>query len=390
MHLQPWIILAALSLARIAFGYQFQTVATVATDLTGRFGLSYAQLGGLIGAYNLAGVFAALPLGLLARRFGDRWILGSGLALMTGGACFSVWAPTEFGIGAGRAIAGLGAVALSVLQGKVIADLFAGPRRFMIAISIPICAFPIGLGLAQLVLPPVLAGYGLAGALLTDVVPAGLALLLFAASYRTPARAVAVPSRFALPSGRECLLVLIAGGIWTVYTAGFSGFASYLPSSLSLRGYGLGATALVMTIVTWGNVPGTLAGGGLAARFGGFNIFLIGSLALSVGMTGTAMTGSPVLWAVLLGVVGSIQPGVVMAVGTMSARPENRAVGMGLFYTIYYLGGTFTPALCGMVADYAGRPEGGLLAAAAICLLAIPFYVLHRALAPHETMLVRA
>jgi hypothetical protein len=79
-----------------------------------------------------------------------------------------------------------------------------------------------------------------------------------------------------------------------------------------------------------------------------------------------------------------------MAVGTLSARPENRAVGMGLFYTIYYLGGTFTPALCGIVADYAGRPEGGLLAAAAICLLAIPLYVLHRALASHETMLVRA
>jgi MFS family permease len=88
--------------------------------------------------------------------------------------------------------------------------------------------------------------------------------------------------------------------------------------------------------------------------------------------------------------VGSIQPGVIMAVGTLSARPENRAVGMGLFYTLYYLGGTFSPALCGMVADYSARPEGGLLAAAAISALAIPLYMLHRALASHETMLVRA
>ncbi len=63
---------------------------------------------------------------------------------------------------------------------------------------------------------------------------------------------------------------------------------------------------------------------------------------------------------------------------------------MGLFYTLYYLGGTFAPALCGIAADYAGRPEGGLLAAAGICLLAIPLFVLHRALASHETMLVRA
>jgi MFS family permease len=389
MLLRPWIILAALSLARIAFGYQFQTVATIATDMVARFDLSYAQLGGLIGAYNLLGVVTALPLGLLARRFGDRWVLTVGLVLMTGGACYSAWEPTAFGIGSGRAVAGLGAVAISVLQGKVIADLFAGPR-FMIALSIPICAFPIGLGLAQLVLPPVLAGDGLTAALLTDVVPAALALLLFVASYRAPAGAIAVPRRFSLPSGRECVLVLVGGGIWALYTAGFSGFASYLPAALSLRGYGLGATALVMTIVTWGNVPGTLAGGGLAARFGGFNIFLVGSLALSIGMTGMALTGGAVLWAILLGVVGSIQPGVIMAVGTLSARQENRAVGMGMFYTIYYLGGTFAPGLCGVVADYAGRPEGGLLAAAAICALAIPLYVLHRAMASHETMLARA
>ena len=131
MLLRPWIILAALSLARIAFGYQFQTVATIATDLVGRFDLSYARLGGLIGAYKLLGVFAALPLGLLARRFGDRWVLGVGMALMTGGAA-SVLVADGAAIGGGRAIAGLGAVAMIVLQGKVIADLFAGPR-FMIA-----------------------------------------------------------------------------------------------------------------------------------------------------------------------------------------------------------------------------------------------------------------
>jgi MFS family permease len=199
-----------------------------------------------------------------------------------------------------------------------------------------------------------------------------------------------VPRHFSLPSGQECLLLVIAGGIWTVYTAGFSAFASYLPASLAFRGYGLAVIAAVMTIATWGNVPGTLAGGGLAARFGGFIIFLIGTLSLTIAMVGAALTGWPIAWAVLMGVGGSIQPGVVMAIGTLSARPENRAVGMGLFYTMYYLGGTVAPALCGLVADGVGRPEGGLLAAAAISALAIPLYMLHRALASHEKMLVRA
>jgi MFS family permease len=275
-----------------------------------------------------------------------------------------------------------------VLQGKVIADWFSG-ARFMIGISVSVCAFPIGMGLAQIVLPFVLAQHGLRAALLTGAAPALLALLLFLASYRMTAHNV-VARRFALPSGRECLLLLIAGGTWTVYTAGFSSFASYLPSSLALRGYGLAVAAAVLTIATWGNVPGTLAGGGLAARFGGFRIFMIGTLSLTIGMAGAALTGWPVAWAVLIGVGGSIQPGVIMAVGTLSARPENRAVGMGLFYTLYYLGGTVAPGLCGLAADYAGGPEGGLLAAALLSALAIPLYLLHRRLAAHETMLVRA
>ena len=40
-----------------------------------------------------------------------------------------------------------------VLQNKVIADWFSG-RRFMWAISVSVAAYPIGVGLAQLVLPP--------------------------------------------------------------------------------------------------------------------------------------------------------------------------------------------------------------------------------------------
>ena len=70
--LRPWAILGALALGRIAFGYQFQTVATLGSDLVPLFHLSYAEFGALIGAYMLLGAFVALPLGVLGRWFGDR------------------------------------------------------------------------------------------------------------------------------------------------------------------------------------------------------------------------------------------------------------------------------------------------------------------------------
>ena len=68
------------------------------------------------------------------------------------------------------ASAGVGAVAVIVLQNKVIADWFTG-RCFMWAISVSVAAYPIGVGLAQLILPPVALVYGWRAAFLSDAVP---------------------------------------------------------------------------------------------------------------------------------------------------------------------------------------------------------------------------
>ncbi len=387
MTLRAWFILLALTIGRIGFGYQFQTIATLATDLVPRFGLTYAQLGSLIGSYMLLGVVTALPLGLLGRRFGDRLVLGSGLALMTLGSCFSAFADGPGGMAVGRAAAGVGAVAMIVMQGKVIAEWFSG-RMFMIAIAVTVGAFSIGMGGAQLVLPPLLHAFGLRGALLSDAVPPALAFLLFIGSHRAPPHAAPMPRGFSFPSGREWLLLSIAGIAWMTYTAGFSAFASYLPASLTLRGQGLVLIGLVMTIATWGNVPAILTGGGLAARFGGLGVFLVGTLSMVAGMLCLALTGWAIPGAVLFGVIGGIHPGVVMAASTLSARPENRAVGMGIFYMVYYLGGALAPAVCGMAADAVGNPTGGLLAATLLSALGIPVFMLHRALSRRAGVLV--
>ena len=388
MTLRPWFILLALGLARISFGYQFQTVATLAPDLMPRFGLSYSELGAMIGAYMLMGAFVALPFGMLARRFGDRIVLGAGLALMVAGSIVSVWDDDPGGIALGRGIAGFGAVAMIVLQNKIIADWFTG-KRFMIAIGVSVSAYPIGVGLAQLVLPLIAEAHGARAALASDAVLAAISLLLFLGSYRPSPHLAPVTSKFSLPGPRECLLLAIAGCTWTAYTAGYAGYNSYVPSMLTLRGASLVLIGVVMTIATWGNVPATMFGGGLAARFGALRIFLIGTMFLLVGMVGTALAGGVIFWSVLVGVLGSIQPGIIMAVGTLSARAENRAVGMALFYSLYYAGGAVGPGLCGWVADRYGGPEGGVLAAAALSALVIPLFLLHRRLANHRAMLPR-
>lgn len=387
--LRPLVILAAIVVARIGWGYQFQTVGSLGPLLIPLFHLDYTHFGKLIGAFMLMGTFAALPLGLAGGRFGDRLILAGGLTLMVVGGLVGAWGGGAGGIGLGRTVCGVGAVGMVVIQGKVIADWFHG-RRFLLAISASVAAYPVGVGLGQLTQPPLADAFGWPMAFIVGAAIQAVALALFLASFKAPPRVAAVPRAIAMPSGRECLLAAIAGLVWASYTSGYTGFLSYTPSLMALRGEGPALTGIVIAIATWGTLLPTLFGAGLADRYGAFRVFLIGTSALVIGVAATALTDQPIICAVTLGIIGQVQPGVIQAVGTLSARADYRAAAMGIYYSVYYAAGTVVPALCGYAADLTGGPDGALLCAAAVSAVAIPAYALHRRLGAHATLLARA
>ena len=151
-----------------------------------------------------------------------------------------------------------------------------------------------------------------------------------------------------------------------------------MPTLLSTRGHPKFVTDVVMTVATWGNLPAVLLGGALAARVGRNLVFVSGTIWMVTAVFGMALTDYPLFWGVMFGSLASLHGGLIVEIGTLSARPESRAVGMGIFYTTYYLGGAMLPALCGKAADWAGTPAGALVAASGISVLALPLYFLHR------------
>ena len=368
-------LLGAITLSRIAFGYQLQTVPSIGPLLLSAFGITLAVLGTLIGLYMVVGIFTAVPCGFLAQRFGDRAVAVTGLALMAFGSLGSALSDGPTGLGAGRLIAGSGAVALTVLQGKVISDRFEG-RAFLLAMSLSVGAFPIGIGLAQLTQVPLARAFGwpapfLAGAAVATAAGTWMFLGWGRPSPRD-ARGLTLPSR------HECALVLIAGLVWTFYNAGYANFLAFMPTYLAAHHHPAGIANLVITIATWGNLPAILLGGLLAGRFGPDRMFVFGALLNVVAVLGMGLIDLPLVWGTLFGTLASAHAGIIFARGTLSARPENRAVGMGLFYMTYYLGGSFIPALCGRTADLVGDPRGAFLCAGTLSALTIPAYFLHR------------
>ena len=369
---------AALALTRIAFGFQLQTVASLGPEMMAVLLLDFAALGALIGTYLAPGIFVALPSGFLARRFGDRVVaLGSAWLIVAGGVFAAVAVQEGWGvaaIGLGRGIAGVGSVGLSVMQSKIAADRF-GPAQLPSAMAVLLGAFPIGIGLAQVVLPGLSAGYGMAAAFWAGAGLAGMAAVGLTFAWTEAAEAG--PRVMAWPSRREMGLVAIAGAIWMVYNAAWFNFMAWMPSLLAVRGHAPWVADVVLTLGTWANLPAMLLGGWLAVRLGRSVIFIAGTLICTLCVAGPAVVDAPLLWGLVFGTVASMPGSVIVELGALSCRAENRAVGMGIFYITYYIGGAVMPAVCGAAADWAGDPAGALVVAGAVALLGIPLWFWH-------------
>lgn len=156
MH-QRWSSLFALTPARAGMGFQFQSVVAVSPLLSESLGLDKSQLGWLIGLYLLPGIAVALPGGLLGARFGDRRLVLAGLGLMGVGGVWLSLAGSFYEATAARVASGIGAVMQNVLVTKMVADWFEGRERFL-AMSILIKSWPIGIGVALLVVGPLWRG----------------------------------------------------------------------------------------------------------------------------------------------------------------------------------------------------------------------------------------
>ncbi|WP_281016323.1 MULTISPECIES: MFS transporter [unclassified Minwuia] len=368
-----WIVLAAVFLARTSMGYQFQSIGSVGPFLISELAIDLAVLGSLIGAYKLPGLFLAIPSGMLGQRFGEKSLLVLGMLLMAVGGVMSARSGSVDVMYVGRILSGVGAVAFNVLSSKMIADWFA-ERELTVAMSIHVNSWPFGIALGLATQAAFAEAYSLSGMLMMSALfcGAGVLLLLFGASNRqVPAPGGSASLKFGL-GGREFLLVSTAAMIWMLFNANLIVVVSFAPAYLVSQGYEAIAAGQLASTGIWIGVVAVPLGGLIVQKWINGDLFMV---AMFLGGAAATMSliflDDRLIAFIAIGLLAWSPAGAIIAVPVQILSPANRAMGMGIFFSYYYLGIGILPSVAGYLGDVTGDPAAPILFATALLLLAL-------------------
>ena len=366
-----WGILAVLFVARATMAFQFQSVAAVAPLLGTTFGVSIAEIGVLIGLYFAPGIMLALPGGAIGQKFGDKQtVLGALLLMLSGSLAMALAASWDVQV-IGRLVAGAGAVILSVQLTKMVTDWFAG-REIATAMAILVNSWPAGIAVSLMTLPSIGTRFGIDAVHLAVAAFIGCGVALIALFYRRPADVVAVSTAATRLDRPTVMAVITAGLIWGLFNIGFAIIFSFGPSMLVERGWSIASAGSAISIVLWLAVFSVPFGGFLADRTNRpQTILVVAAVVFAMLMILLPRTGAVVLAVSALGLISGQPAGPIMSLPARVLQPATRAIGMGVFFTMFYAAMMLGPVIGGGIAKWTGTAAAAF-DFGAVMLLACP------------------
>lgn len=367
-----WLVFVVLFLARTTIAYQFQSVASIGPALPELLGIDYATIGVLIGCYMLPGVVLALPGGVLNQRFGSKRILILGLLLMSIGAVLMVPGSALF-LFAGRLTSGAGAAILNVVLARTVADWFE-EHELAGVMGTFVASWPLGVALSLVSVPSAalaLGGWG--PVMILSAIPSLLCLLVLSAGYRDPPRHASLhaPSAPGALPFREALIATTAGAIWGLYNVSYVVFVAALPEFFTERGYSLAEAAALASVLGWVLIASLPLGGYLSQRIGHGSLVMIGCFLIIAGSAvSLAVTSATALSLTVLAATVGLPAGLIMALPAQALAPERRAIGTGIYFTVFYVSMATLPGVAGLVRQYTADPASPLIFGAGTIALA--------------------
>jgi hypothetical protein len=153
-------------------------------------------------------------------------------------------------------------------------------------------------------------------------------------------------------SGREWLLISLAGLTWGAFNAGYVIFVSFLPDLFVSRGFSLPHASRLVSILAWSVIVSVPLAGYVADRLKWPNLMMMGGfLGVAAAAALLPAAATPLVPFVVIATMIGLAPGLIMALPAQALRPGNRSAGMGVFYTWHFAAMAVFPALAGSARD---------------------------------------
>ncbi|MBI4504569.1 MAG: MFS transporter [Chloroflexi bacterium] len=379
----PWPILGASLLVQTAASFPNQGLSPLAPFLQGHFGLTREQIGLLTTALFLGSVFATLPAGWAADRFGVRRMFGAGLGLIGAGVVAMAVSPGYAVLLVSTAFSGVGnGIALPPTT-RAIMNWFPQRTR-AVAMSIKQTGVALAGAIVAWTLPVLAMAWGWRGALVAIALVALLAAAVSYAVYRDPGGARGEGARAARPRmatifrSRPLVLASCAAAIYGLVQLTLVGFMVLFLTEVFrypvvLAGVLLGWAQMagVVARVMWGALSDAVFGGRRRVV-----LTIIGVLTTCVTLSLSLLPADAPLWLVAalvvsVGLSAIGWNGVHMTFVAEVAGRELSASAAAFSLMLTYIGIMVGPPLFGRIVDATGSYTVGLQALAALTALAV-------------------
>lgn len=367
-----WVVLGVTYIAIIASAVAFQNMSPLLPLIRPELGFSYAQAGLLMGVFSAAGMFLALPAGVLIDRHQARTIAMVSLGLLIMGSGIVALSHTFLWFGVGRFIGGIGHLVVPLLAAQMVARAFAD-RELGLALGIQTTAAPVGYIINLTGLAAVGAQWGWRPAIVAGLVIGLVALVAMRLGIppSPPARDDKPSLSWRQLGGGRLIWLLALAGLWL--NAALIAALTFTPDFLTGLDYSLTTAGLITGLLMLGIIVVSPIAGFTVDRLKTKEGFVaLGSVIMALAFVALPVAG-PYLIPLMLGIAAAAAFVWVSIVAlTPDVIPaEKLGLGFGVTAAFMNAGGLVGPWLVGLVRDYSGSYNVAFTLLAAFCLLTV-------------------
>ena len=361
-----------------SFGIVMSSLVPIVTLLRDDLGISYTEMGAILGAWQLVYIAAAAPSGVLIDRIGPKRALVVGALIIALSGFLRSYAEGFWTLFAAVALFGLGGPIVSIGLPKLVVDWFSGPSRGLasgVYITGPAVGSVLVLSLTHAVVLPMTGSWRTTVAIYAAIAFAVALLWIVVGRDSAEGKSERERSGAGVGGYRE---VLFQPAVWIVIIVGFSSFLAghglrnWLPQVLEARGLSPAVSGILASLPAVTGVLGSILILRLASYRTGHRKLATIVLLLVTGLC-IAAIGLVDGWLLVLAIAAegfcaaAIQPLMVNILMEMpSVGPRRMGTATGAFFAVGEVGGTVGPVFMGLLADLSGSFTPGILALAAV------------------------